>query len=286
MQHVFAQNYTFEARYLGTRGVHLYTQVKPEPSRSRGRAKPTPDVDEHPLGGRAGRSAVHSGRPQGASEHRPLFRIAGFTSPITEYTPQGYSRYHGLALQLNRRFYERVQHGGSYTWSHLIDNSTAEVFSTVLTPRRPQDFRNLAADQSSSALDRRHRFTLSLIYDVPWFRNGNKFMRTSSGTGKSLRSTPMRAPEYFTVQSGIDSNLNGDAWPDRMIVNPAGAAHTGSAVTADQPRRRDRAMDDRRRWRTSRRIRTRGTSRPVRSVRERRRNTEPTRPINNIDVTR
>ena len=31
VQHVFAQNYTFEARYLGTRGVHLYVQSQPEP---------------------------------------------------------------------------------------------------------------------------------------------------------------------------------------------------------------------------------------------------------------
>ena len=40
------------------------------------------------------------------------------------------------------------------------------------------------------------------------------------------------ASRYYTVQSGIDSNLNGDAWPDRVIVNPAGAAHTGSDVYA------------------------------------------------------
>jgi len=30
--------------------------------------------------------------------------------------------------------------------------------------------------------------------------------------------------------SGVDSNLNGDAAPDRTILNPAGAAGTGSGV--------------------------------------------------------
>ena len=31
-------------------------------------------------------------------------------------------------------------------------------------------------------------------------------------------------PEYATVQSGIDSNLNNDSAGDRAIVNPAGSA--------------------------------------------------------------
>jgi hypothetical protein len=40
------------------------------------------------------------------------------------------------------------------------------------------------------------------------------------------------SPEYATVQSNIDSNLNGDSAGDRSIVNPAGAANIGSGVTA------------------------------------------------------
>src|SRR5260370_37866622 len=37
------------------------------------------------------------------------------------------------------------------------------------------------------------------------------------------------SPELFTPQSGVDSNLNGDSAPDRTIINPAGVA--GSAST-------------------------------------------------------
>jgi hypothetical protein len=39
------------------------------------------------------------------------------------------------------------------------------------------------------------------------------------------------SPEYATLQSGLDSNLNGDSAGDRAIVNPAGAANVGSGVT-------------------------------------------------------
>jgi hypothetical protein len=38
-------------------------------------------------------------------------------------------------------------------------------------------------------------------------------------------------PEYATVQSGIDSNLNHDSAGDRAIINPAGAANLGTGVT-------------------------------------------------------
>ena len=41
-----------------------------------------------------------------------------------------------------------------------------------------------------------------------------------------------QSPEYATVQSGVDSNLNGDSAGDRAIINPAGAANVGSGVTA------------------------------------------------------
>ena len=40
------------------------------------------------------------------------------------------------------------------------------------------------------------------------------------------------SPEYATVQSGVDSNLNGDAAGDRTIINPAGQDGVGSGATA------------------------------------------------------
>ena len=39
------------------------------------------------------------------------------------------------------------------------------------------------------------------------------------------------SPELATVQSGLDSNLNGDSAGDRTIINPDGAANVGTGVT-------------------------------------------------------
>jgi hypothetical protein len=49
--------------------------------------------------------------------------------------------------------------------------------------------------------------------------------------GYSISGTyTFESPQYATVQSNIDSNLNGDNAPDRVIVNPNGVTGTGSGV--------------------------------------------------------
>jgi hypothetical protein len=286
VQHVFKQNYTFEARYLGTRGVHLYVQSTPNriPRVDANHYLPTfmTNPGTAALAGLTTSLADLNARPV----IDPRFAAAGFTTPITEYTPQGYSRYQGLALQLNRRFSGGLQMVGSYTWSHLIDNSTAEVFSTVLTPRRPQYAGDLSSEQSASALDRRHRFTMSVIYDVPFFKNRGWAMRNLVGNWELAPIYTYETPEYFTVQSGIDSNLNGDAWPDRTIVNPAGASGTGSAVTPVNRLGQTVAMGN---AATVAYIVNNPNARYIQAgmgaYANSGRNTEPTRPINNFDIT-
>jgi hypothetical protein len=286
VQHVFAQNYTFEARYLGTRGVHLYVQSSPNRIPRVTADNQLPTFFSQPSVATLAGLPRTLGDLQALPQIDPRFADAGFTTPITQFTPQGYSRYHGLALQLNRRFSKGLQMTGAYTWSHLIDNSTAEVFSTVLTPRRPQNARNLAADQSDSALDRRHRVTVSFIYDLPFFRNSNWFMKNVVGNWELAPIYTYESPEYFTVQSGIDANLNGDAWPDRVLVNPAGASGTGSAVTAVNRAGATVPMGN---AATVAYIATNPNARYIQAglgvFPTAGRNTEPTRPINNIDVT-
>ena len=52
----------------------------------------------------------------------------------------------------------------AYTWSHTMDDSTAEVNSTVIAPRRPQDFNNIRSEWASSLLDRRQRLSATWIW--------------------------------------------------------------------------------------------------------------------------
>ena len=129
-----------------------------------------------------------------------LLRASPAASP--SYEPYGKSLYHGLQTQLSRNFTNGLQFQVAWTWSHAWDNSTAEVFSTQLTPRRPQDFQNVAADYGTSALDRRHRVTVELLYDVAAFKNSNWFMKNVVGNWEVAPVYTFQSPEYWTVQSG------------------------------------------------------------------------------------
>ncbi len=110
-----------------------------------------------------------------------------------------------------------------------FDNSTADVFSTVLTPRRPQDFQCFACDYehlgpgSSSARDPGFA-----IYDLPFFKNDNWFMKNVVGNWQFSPIYTFQSPEYATCRAAADSNLNGDSPAIVASYNPAGVAGTTS----------------------------------------------------------
>jgi Carboxypeptidase regulatory-like domain len=231
VQHTFKSKYSFEARYLGTRGVHLNTQSRINvqdrvdsthflPTFLTAPSQATLDAMTNTLASISARPSII-----------PAYSANNFTTNIVQFTPNGWSDYHGLALQGSRQFANGLQFVAAYTWSHTIDNSTADFFSTVITPRRPQDFQNINADKSSSALDHRHRFSLAAYYDLPYFKSGNWLRRNGLGNWLFAPIYTYQLGEPADVQSGIDANLNGDSAGDRAIFNPSGVPGTGSGVT-------------------------------------------------------
>jgi hypothetical protein len=232
VERVFNKKYTAEVRYVGTRGIHLpvQQQLNVQPKVTSSLFLPTflTPPDAATVAGLTTTLAQINGQPR----ILPAFTAAGFPNGITSFQPFGQSIYHGLQTQLTRNYSNGLQLLAAYTWSHLIDNSTADVFSTLLTPRRPQNSQNFAADMSTSALDRRQRLSFEAIYDLPFFKDSSNWMaKNLLGNWKLVPTWQLQSPEFYTPQSGVDSNLNGDSAPDRTIINPNGVPGTGTAVT-------------------------------------------------------
>jgi hypothetical protein len=120
----------------------------------------------------------------------------------------------------------------AYTWSHTIDNSTADFHTSDLTPRRPEDFSNFDQDKANSALDRAQRFTLAMVYNLPYLTHRNWLMKNVVGNWGFSPVYTYESGEWVTVQAQQDANLNGDAAGDRAIFNPGGTPGTGTDVTA------------------------------------------------------
>ena len=236
IQRVIHQDYTVELRYLGTRGLQLPIQdrinvqdvVTPSFSLPMYLTAPSQSALDGLHTTLAQINAAY--KSNGYGRFLQQYLDAGFHTNIVGFMPMGASTYHGLAAQVTRRFTNGLSFVGAYTFSHNIDNSTAEVFSTQTTPRRPQDFQNLNAERSSSALDHRQRFTMATLYDVPFFKSGSWFTKNILGNWEMAPVYTYETGTLITIQSSIDSNLNGDAL-DRTVLNPAGAANVGSGYT-------------------------------------------------------
>ncbi|MFZ0704701.1 MAG: TonB-dependent receptor [Candidatus Korobacteraceae bacterium] len=232
VQHIFANKYTMEVRYVGTRGIHLSVQTHLNNQAPVTPTNSLPTFLTAPSQAYLNSLSLTLDQLSSIGNVLPAFANAGFTNQITSFQPWGYSNYNGLQVSFKRNFTNGLQFQAAWTWSHTFDNSTADVFSTVLTPRRPQDFSCFACDYGTSALDHRHRVTIAATYDLPFFKNSNWMMKNVVGNWQFSPIYTFQSPEYATVQSGTDSNLNGDSASDRAaLFNAAGAPNTASTVT-------------------------------------------------------
>ena len=234
-QRQFGNDWSFEARYVGTRGIHLLSQ-----NRINRQAKVAPED------GRPGLPTFFTAPSQASlnaltldlnqinarSSFVPRYAAAGFDgASVVAFLSDGNSTYHGGSVQVTRRFSKGFQMTSAYTLSHLIDDTTAEVFSTVLSPRRVEDFQNLRRERATSALDHRHRFVTSWIYELPWFSKTTGFTKVLLGGFNVAGTYTYETGERITIRSGNDANLNGDNAGDRAIFNPNGTEGVGSGVS-------------------------------------------------------
>ena len=242
IQHEFAKDFTAEIRYVGTKGVHLLFQnqinrnslVSPTsnlPTYLQAPSQAT--LDSLTLSTATLAAAKVCSSPTNCNPVWDPIGSYGFINAITAYVPRGNSKYNGLAMELKKRYEKNFLFEAAYTWSHNIDDSTAEVASIIATPRRPQDFSNISGDKASSALDRRHRFSFTTLYDTPWLsHHKNALIRNAAGNWQLSGAYTVESGEWATPQSGVDTNQNGDSAADRVILNTSGVPGTSSGVTA------------------------------------------------------
>ncbi|MEE8199525.1 MAG: hypothetical protein V3R29_00005, partial [Candidatus Acidoferrales bacterium] len=140
----------------------------------------------------------------------------------------GASIYHGLTLNLRKRFSNYYQFLASYTWSHAIDDST-----DLQTLLNPQDNRNARAERGNSTFDLRHRFIFSAVFQSP-------FERTSDNVWEKIFADFTVSPIFqassgrpFTVLTGSDLNLDFGPTTDRPSVVPAGTPGAVSSPFID-----------------------------------------------------
>ncbi|HTP85543.1 MAG TPA: TonB-dependent receptor [Bryobacteraceae bacterium] len=109
----------------------------------------------------------------------------------------GNSIYHGLQLELTRRFTNGLQFTASDTYSKTIDNGGG----AFQNPGSPQDFLNLNGDRGRADTDVRNRFVLSGVYELPFGRGRHWGNDINRATDTILGGWQINT--IWTLQSGL-----------------------------------------------------------------------------------
>jgi hypothetical protein len=139
------------------------------------------------------------------------------------------SSYNGLQAQLQKQFTDNSQVVLNYTWSHDLTDASENF-------RGAQNAYNLKGDWGNSVFDRRHVFSGSYVYFLPFYKNQQGF------TGHVLGGWELSGVVYLTSGRHYDPSVSscredfaglglcGNTWagdrPDQIADPNAGAPHT------------------------------------------------------------
>jgi hypothetical protein len=247
VQHELARNTSIEVRYLGTRGLELPVQfrrnresafdagITPLPTFFKASDIPTSFTASTPTDTPFNNFTCLTNNYTTCAVdpnfvNNTYFKD-GFNANVTSDPPFGSSIYHAGSVSFTQRARHGLTFNANYTYAHTIDNSTNEFFTSLLNPRRAQDTNRINEDRGNSDLDVRHKFALSLIYQVPNVKSDNRWVKTFVN-GFNIGSVFLaQTGQPVTLQSGgVDSNGNGDSAGDRASVNPFVSGQIGSDV--------------------------------------------------------
>jgi hypothetical protein len=232
-----------EVRYLRTMGRKLFVQVQTNSRPVVDAMMVVPTLYSVPtaaaLGALSTIGTLAAANPTFFSPGAltPNRQIPAFASSVLTSDPNvGKSNYNGVSFSLNRRLSRHFAATAAYTYSRTYDNSFNELYTSDLNPRRSQDagefFQgglDLSHDYSRSIADVPHRFVASGIYEVP-FKSRNKFANGFISGWEITGIFQTQSGQLVDIQSGVDSNQNGDAAGDRVFRNPNGSPNVGSGV--------------------------------------------------------
>ena len=137
--------------YVGNHGVNLYSVIDAN------QVNPALDDGSEAVGRPLNTNCPVAAGGTGAGG--PCFPYIGFLYYLGN---QARSIYNALQVTYTKRYSKGLYLLAGYTWGHAIDTSSSNTPGNT-----PQNRLDYSAERGNSDFDIRHRFTLSLAYDLP-----------------------------------------------------------------------------------------------------------------------
>jgi hypothetical protein len=118
------------------------------------------------------------------------------------------SNYNGLQATFAMRQRHHVGFNGFYTLSKTISSVQLQNNTTA---GLAQNYSNLAEDRGRADTDQRHVFSMSMNWDIDYYRGGSAVLRTILNGWTIAPILKLRSGLPFTVTNGnVDANLDGN----------------------------------------------------------------------------
>jgi hypothetical protein len=144
----------------------------------------------------------------------------------------GRSNYNSGQLEIERRFSNDFTIRGSYTYSKFLDNGS-EVFTSTGGSSFAQDLTNQNGDYGPSAFDRRHRFVLAYVWNLPYSRQ-NWLLNAITNRWEWSGIATFNSGNPDTVFDGFDVNGDGHSGNDRPNVGNNAVPITNNGIDGAQ----------------------------------------------------
>src|SRR6266852_5484597 len=237
IQHQVLRDSSLEVRYLGTRSLELPVQMRlnsasafdPRFANLGGGLTPLPTFFSAADVPATITTPASTLADFGNFNPQP-YSVDGFLGNLTTFPSIGSGIYHSASVDFIHRLARGLFLRTNYTFGKNIDNATNELFSSVVNPRRAQDGYNFGNERGPSALDIRHKFVISWVYDLPNISTDHRFLKALAHGWEWSGSYIAESGQPVTPLSDNDANANGDGAGDRAIINPTARARTGTIV--------------------------------------------------------
>jgi hypothetical protein len=153
---------------------------------------------------------------------RPIQPIGSFALARTSFN----TNYNGLQVTVTQRMAHHLSVSGYYSWSKSISDVPLE---NSIPTGNVQDVNDLKAERGRTANDLTHQAVISLIWQ-PFFSVQNLITRSVVNGWEIAPLARIHTGTPFTVQNGVDANLDGSSSGDRaqLTGNPFSGSHSVS----------------------------------------------------------